>query len=297
MLSQPNVSGEWPTELQRSVLEHTRQYRSAAFAACGISISVRSRLVLRRPEPARTVHVDLDVNEEEQRKVESLALDTLATLSATLIYDERALGGRLGCTGGYEEHASSASGSESEQSPAELLDLDHGVQKWHAAGISIHARNNEGFFNNRSKHSRSLQNTYEAYYGCERDMRIWRDERRTALTAEAAIVIDRGLPLDIYEARSLAAPCGGLGGLWDERLEWQTLGIGICLRLHGMLVPHRLKKHEETAVEMISATAAAIFCDGFPQSMGGVSKVRVLSNDLAEGEKAGKEWRAPGIAI
>ncbi|KAI6808410.1 FMN-linked oxidoreductase [Hortaea werneckii] len=104
-----------------------------------------------------------------------------------------------------------------------------------------------------------------------------------------------------YLTPQLNAPCGDLGGFWDERKEWQVLGIAVCKKLR---IRERIREQVSFAAEKESAVRRMAACtlsisvttanrDGFE---GLTLRALMYERDFAPDAtpEAKKEWR--GIA-
>ncbi|KAI6912407.1 hypothetical protein KC318_g6532 [Hortaea werneckii] len=110
------------------------------------------------------------------------------------------------------------------------------------------------------------------------------------------------LPYGAYLTQQLNAPCGDLGGFWDEREEWQVLGIAVCKKLR---IRQRICEQASFAAEKENALRRVAACtlsvgfttakrDGFE---GLTFRPLVYEREFASDAtpEARKEWR--GIAI
>ncbi|KAI7203993.1 hypothetical protein KC343_g9848 [Hortaea werneckii] len=71
------------------------------------------------------------------------------------------------------------------------------------------------------------------------------------------ILSSKHLPYASYLTQDLNAPCGGLGGCWDERKEWQVFGIGVCKRLR---IRERIFEQVSFAAEKENAVRRVAAC-------------------------------------
>ena len=106
------------------------------------------------------------------------------------------------------------------------------------------------------------------------------------------------LPNGTFLTQQLNAPCGDLGGFWDERKEWQVLGIAVCKKLR---VCQRICEQASFAAEKENAVRTVAACilstgvtkakrDGFE---GLTFRPLVYERELAPDAtpEARKEWR------
>ncbi|GAB1742506.1 hypothetical protein NU219Hw_g8049t1 [Hortaea werneckii] len=65
------------------------------------------------------------------------------------------------------------------------------------------------------------------------------------------------LPYGAYLTQQLNVPCGDLGGFWDERKEWQVLGIAVCKKLR---IRQRICEQVSFAAEKENALRRVAAC-------------------------------------
>ncbi|KAI6864556.1 hypothetical protein KC323_g4740 [Hortaea werneckii] len=115
------------------------------------------------------------------------------------------------------------------------------------------------------------------------------------------ILSSKHLPYASYLTQDLNVPCGGLGGCWDERQEWQAFGIGVCRRLRireRILEQVSFAAEKENAVRRVAACTLSIGVatakrDGLEGlKLGALIYERDFAPDATP--EAKKEWR--GIA-
>ncbi|KAI7217496.1 hypothetical protein KC333_g4199 [Hortaea werneckii] len=110
------------------------------------------------------------------------------------------------------------------------------------------------------------------------------------------------LPNGAYLTQQLNAPCGDLGGFWDEQKEWQVLGIAVCkkLRIRQRICEQVLFAAEkENAVRTVAACnlsigVATVKRDGFE---GLTFRPLVYEREFAPDATLGARGKWRGIAF
>ncbi|GAB1733638.1 hypothetical protein NU195Hw_g1097t1 [Hortaea werneckii] len=71
------------------------------------------------------------------------------------------------------------------------------------------------------------------------------------------ILSSKHLPNGAYLTQQLNAPCGDLGGFWNERKEWQVLGIAVCKKLR---IRERIREQVSFAAEKENGVRRTATC-------------------------------------